>query len=498
MLRINQSAKLSRKFSSQRLSLKVAIIGSGPAGFYTADKILSLHPEASIDLFESLSFPHGLARYGVAPDHPEVKNVTHKFDTLLSDERVRWFGNVALGRDFYLEDVKRNYDAVVLAYGASQDRKLGVVGEGDLLGLWSAREFVAWYNGHPSSQKTPDLNTDTAVIVGQGNVALDIARLLLSSVDVLRKTDITLEALEAISTSKIKRVVLVGRRGPAQVAFTAKEVREMANLPNCKLVLDDDYAQQVSVFQSIVEKERAKKRILQIIEKQHAEANLEATREWHLKFLLSPSRIDSVDGSVTGIAFTKNKLEYPNLENLSSTSSSLIRAVPIEGGDYIQTGLLIKSIGYKSEQVDDSIPFDYKKGLVPNNAGRVTKAPAIPSGIAHELVGSSFTRFIPSSTENSKLYVSGWLKRGPTGVIASTMMDAHETAQSLVNDLKQGLIIPQAHSDELVHKLSLKTDPPLIAAKDWSTLDAFEKEQGALLGKDRLKLKNWQEASRVL
>ncbi|KAE8576835.1 hypothetical protein XENTR_v10004337 [Xenopus tropicalis] len=231
-------AGVQRSFSSVSPTPHICIVGSGPAGFYTAQHILRHNPQAQVDIYEKLPVPFGLVRFGVAPDHPEVKNVINTFTQTARSERCTFLGNVTVGRDVTVEELQGAYHAVVLSYGAEDKRELGIPGE-ELPGVHSARDFVGWYNGLPDNRHLhPDLSCDTAVILGQGNVALDIARILLSPVDILRKTDITQTALDALSQSRIRRVWMVGRRGPLQVAFTIKELREMINLPETRPKLD--------------------------------------------------------------------------------------------------------------------------------------------------------------------------------------------------------------------------------------------------------------------
>ncbi|OZJ02810.1 hypothetical protein BZG36_04272 [Bifiguratus adelaidae] len=341
--------------------VRLAVIGSGPAGFYTASRVLKDVEDVQVDMYEALPVPHGLVRFGVAPDHPEVK---HKFDEVATDPRFGFIGNATIGKDFTLEDLKSHYDGIVLAYGASEDRRLGIENE-DTPGVFSARAFVGWYNGLPIHRDLePDLTrTDTAVIIGQGNVALDIGRILLSPVDMLRKTDITEYALEALSKSRIKRVHIVGRRGPLQVAFTAKELREMMTLPD--VGFDTDYellSSQLAAGSDLMSRNRALKRLMGILEKGSKTPFDTASKSWSLQFLRSPTKIHSgPDGRVSGITYELNQLQGP---------PEKAKAVGTGQFEDQACGLVFRSIGYKSIALE-GLPFNQQSGTVPNEYGKV-------------------------------------------------------------------------------------------------------------------------------
>nr|XP_020858221.1 NADPH:adrenodoxin oxidoreductase, mitochondrial isoform X2 [Phascolarctos cinereus] len=400
-------------FSTLELAPHICVVGSGPAGFYTAQHLLKHHPQAQVDIYEKQLVPFGLVRFGVAPDHPEVKNVINTFTQTAYSPRCAFRGNVTVGRDVSVSELQEAYHAVVLSYGAEDHRTLGIPGE-ELPGVISARDFVGWYNGLPENRKlAPNLNCDTALILGQGNVALDVARILLTPTELLEKTDITAEALKVLKQSQVQRVWIVGRRGPLQAAFTIKELREMINLPGSQPLLDPtDFS---GLEELIKEAPRPRKRLLELLvrtalkppEAKGADRRAETPRTWGLRFLRSPQKVlASPDGGrVAGI-----RLDVMRLEG----SGENAQAVPTGAVEDVPCGLVLSSVGYKSHPIDPTVPFDPKLGIIPNSEGRVLGAPG--------------------------LYCSGWVKRGPTGVIATTMNDSFLTGQALLQDLEEGVL----------------------------------------------------------
>ncbi|XP_053552612.1 NADPH:adrenodoxin oxidoreductase, mitochondrial [Bombina bombina] len=457
------TARLCRPLSSSPHGPHICIVGSGPAGFYTAQHLLKHHPQARVDIYEKLPVPFGLVRFGVAPDHPEVKNVINTFTQTALSDRCTFLGNVMVGRDVTVEELQDAYHAVVLSYGAEDKRDLGIPGE-DLPGVYSARDFVGWYNGLPYNRHmSPDLSSDTAVILGQGNVALDIARILLSPLELLRKTDVTQVALDALTQSRIRRVWLIGRRGPQQVAFTIKELREMLHLPGTRPLLEpSDYQ---GLEDAIKDLPRPRKRLSELLLKSalgkpgEKEAALwsKAEKEWGLRFLRSPEAIlPSEDGKrAAGIRLSITRLEGTGEKAL---------AVPTGQVEEVPCGLIFSSIGYKSLPISPSVPFLTKQGIIPNSNGRVQGVPG--------------------------LYCSGWVKRGPTGVITTTMTDSFETAQAMLEDLKSGAIScsqPRPGSTTIKESLLLR-GIQLVSFSDWEKIDAIETAKGLEVGKPREKI----------
>ncbi|XP_010629047.1 NADPH:adrenodoxin oxidoreductase, mitochondrial isoform X2 [Fukomys damarensis] len=419
-----------QRFSTQTTP-QICVVGSGPAGFYTAQHLLKHHTRAQVDIYEKQLVPFGLVRFGVAPDHPEVKS-----------------------------------------YGAEDHQALGIPGE-ELPGVCSARAFVGWYNGLPENQAlAPDLSCDTAVILGQGNVALDVARILLTPPEHLEKTDITEVALGVLRQSQVKTVWIVGRRGPLQVAFTIKELREMIQLPGTRTILDP--ADFLGLQDRIKEVPRPRKRLTELLHRtateklgaEEAARQASAPRAWGLRFFRSPQQVlPSPDGQrAAGI-----RLALTRLEGVGEAT----RAVPTGETEDLLCGLVLSSVGYKSRPIDPSVPFDPKLGVIPNTEGRVVGVPG--------------------------LYCSGWVKRGPTGVIATTMTDSFLTSEVLLQDLKAGLLPfgPKPGYAAIQALLSSRGIRP-VSFSDWEKLDAEEVSRGQGARKPREKLVDSQEMLQLL
>ncbi|OLY83607.1 NADPH:adrenodoxin oxidoreductase, mitochondrial [Smittium mucronatum] len=426
----------------------VAVVGSGAAGFYTTSKLLDLRENINVDIFEIIPAPYGLVRYGVAPDHPEVKVCINKFETIGTDPRVRYFGNVGIGndKDVSVNHLRSLYDVVVLSQGTSRGRVLNIPGEEGILiagnkmqvgGIHSGRDFVNFYNGYPDSQNLFNEDflsrgtTGKALLFGVGNVSLDVARILLSDVDSLSKTDITERALEMLSTSTIDHVDIFGRRGSLQSSFTTKELRELLKLPRVKF--DFDYTEfdrelGTEYAKQLMSKSRQLKRKMDLI-KQYQSSRVASSpaerlsdaikdtkskkeKSWSLKFFTSPTSVEFNSQKTSQIIkLVKNRLD--------TDSVSSKRLVKIQGSEFFEEfDVAFKSIGYESTPIDD-VPFDSQKKIIPNVSGRV---------------------YDPSTDSILKgLYVSGWAKTGPTGVLANTMQDAYETAFAINADIQSVL-----------------------------------------------------------
>ncbi|KAH7651750.1 Biotin synthase protein [Dioscorea alata] len=353
---------IARSFSSLRSDqFNVCVVGSGPAGFYTAEKMLKGHEAAKVDIIDRLPTPFGLVRSGVAPDHPETKIVVNQFSRVAGNERCSFFGNVSLGgRGVSLSELRQLYDVVVLAYGAESDRSLGVPGE-DLGGVYSAREFVWWYNGHPDCKAMPfDLkSTDAAVVLGQGNVALDVARILLRPTAELAATDIADHALAALQESTIRKVYLIGRRGPAQAACTAKELREILGIKDLYVHIQESDLVKSQTDEMELENSRIRKRVYELFAKKaasHRSNAIMGQRELHFIFFRKPDRFLPSDSGlhVSGVRLEKTSLK----ENGESG-----RQVAVGTGQFddVKCGMVLKSIGYKSVPVD-GLPFNMHQG----------------------------------------------------------------------------------------------------------------------------------------
>ena len=433
-----------------------AIVGSGPSGFYAAEALLVALPDIVIDMFERLPTPYGLVRSGVAPDHPRLKQVTLVFDKIMRSERFNFLGNVSVGADVSLQDLQRSYDIVVLAYGASTDRKMGISGEG-LANSHSATEFVGWYNGHPDFRDcTFDLSQEVAVVVGHGNVAADVARILLQPPDDLRRTDIAAHALEALAESNIREVHLVGRRGPAQAKFTTRELRGLGLIPQCQ-ALTDSNAITLGPACELELADRSNINALQNVEffrgLRHA-AEKPTARKLIFHFCLSPERLEGEAGRVKQFVFRRNILRGNAFEQAATPTEELFG---------VDCGLVFGSIGYRGQPLE-RVPFDFRRGIVPNRKGRV------------ECDGTAV----------DGLYVTGWLKRGPTGIIGTNRADSIETVQQILEDLSSRVPRPQGGRRQLVESISCRS-VPVVGLPEWLKIDAAECAMGRQANKPREK-----------
>jgi len=453
------SGNLAAAFHGQRRGYHIAVIGSGPGAFYTSKFFLKKGGEnAKVDMFERLPTPFGLVRFGVAPDHPEVKNVINDFTAVAEDAgRFRFFGNVEVGSKVSLETLERSYDAVVLCTGAQGERKLGIPGE-DLGGVIGAPAFVKWYNGHPDHQSVVDeLPADigsSAVVVGNGNVALDVARLLVRSPEELRQTDMCDVAIDRIGSwqkAGLQTVQVLGRRGLVQAAFTNKELRELLDISSDVMPIVDP--EEVALSRNAAsEKElatnRPKKRSLEIIDKMVAnfeQRHTTSKRIVWLRFLAAPTEITaSSDGFCSGLRWSRTELQ-------GEPGKQTVRTVGAPPGSDIACGLVVRSVGFDITPMD-GIPLD-NRNRIPHANGRV------------------------QAGEGRNLYVAGWAKRGPQGVIASNIPDAQETALCLLKDLTARGAASQADTAAIDEALSSESSQ-VVSFGDWKKLQQEELSRG--------------------
>nr|CAH7749364.1 unnamed protein product [Callosobruchus chinensis] len=456
---------IKRLYSQQiHLSPKICIVGAGPAGFYAAQHLVKRIEDVCIDIYERLPVPFGLVRYGVAPDHPEVKNVINTFTKTAENPKVRFLGNIALGSDVSLDVLRKAYHIVLLSYGTEESNRLEIPGE-NLQNCICAKKIVGWYNGLPQDSKLDiDLSGENVVILGQGNVAVDVARILLTPVDELKKTDITSYAIEALQKSKVKRVYLVGRRGPLQAAFTIKELREMLRLPGCSTIWRKEDFVDVSKHTSALK--RPRKRITELMLQSVEESKAaDGQKEFQPVFFRAPSKIlGSNKVYVTTMILCKTILK-----GTSNTEQEIqkMAAVGTEAEENIECSLVVPSIGYKAVPADPDVPFDFKKGVVMNSSYKVKKG----------------------------LYVCGWLATGPRGVILNTMNGAFEAADVILKDITEGHLTnePKGGYDDV--KKGLNTQ--VVEWKDWLKIDKKEQEDGARLGKPREKITDIAEMLKI-
>ena len=438
--------------------LRVAVVGSGPAAFYSAQPLLAAG--AAVDMIERLPTPWGLVRLGVAPDHPEIKAVSRVFEKIAKSPGFRFFGNVDVGREVSPEELASLYDAVIYAVGAQTDRRMDIPGE-DLLGSWAATEFVAWYNGHPDYQEHEfDLSGERAIVVGNGNVAVDVARMLSLTREELDPTDTTNAAVEAIVGSGLKEIVMLGRRGPAQAAFTNPELKELGELAGADVVVDPADLELDPASAAALEDARGTaRRNVDLLREYAARVPEGKPRRLVLRFLTSPLAILG-DGKVEAVEVVRNTLVADERGN--------VRAVPTEQRETIPCGLVLRSVGYRGVALP-GVPFDEGRGVIPNAEGRVLGPDGEP---------------VPG------LYCAGWIKRGPSGVIGTNKKDANETAGHVLEDAEAGKL-PRGEGDleEVLRDRGL----PFVEYAGWEAIDEHERSLGEPHGKPRVKLCTWDE-----
>jgi ferredoxin--NADP+ reductase len=429
--------------------LRVAVVGSGPAGFYAAAALLASDLDVAVDMIERLPTPWGLVRLGVAPDHPNIKAVSRAFERTAKQPGFRFFGDVEVGRHVTHEELVAFYDAVIYAVGAQTDRQLGIPGE-DLPGSWPATAFVAWYNGHPDFQDLRfDLLGERAVVIGNGNVALDVARMLALTPEELAPTDTTDAAVAAINAAGVREILVVGRRGPVQAAWTPVEVGELGELAGADVVVDPADLELDEA--SAAELEAAPPTVKRNLEHLRAYAARQPAgkpRTIRLRFLRSPVAILGEE-RVEAVELVRNELRDG-------------RAVPTGDREIVPCGIVFRSVGYRGIAVP-GVLFDERTGTIPNDRGRV----------------------VPG------LYVAGWIKRGPSGVIGTNKKDAAETVEQLLADARSGALPPHG-GGTLEELLSARGAEPVVYA-GWEAIDTAERSAGKPHGRPRVKLCTWDE-----
>jgi ferredoxin--NADP+ reductase len=447
--------------------LRIAIVGSGPAGFYAAGHLLrDKERVVQVDVFDRLPTPWGLVRGGVAPDHPNIKAVSRVYEKTAQHPEFRFFGNVELGRDVTREELLERYHAVIYAVGAQIDRQMGIPGE-DLPGSRSATEFVAWYNGHPDYCELEfDLSCERAVVVGNGNVAADVARMLALTRDELVTTDVADHAIDVLAESRIKEIVVLGRRGPAQAAFTNPELLELGEMTDADVYVDERDVELDPLSSEWLEGEGSditSRKNVEILTEYSEREPEGKNKRIVLRFLVSPVEIGG-QGKVESITIRRNKLERDE--------QGVLRPKPTDETETIPVGLVFRSIGYKAIPLE-GVPFDERRAVVPNEAGRVLGDDGKPR---------------PGE------YVVGWIKRGPTGIIGTNKRDAQETVNTLLEDLEEGrLPQPQAPDRGELEELLRERKPDLVTYAGWEAIDRAEREAGEPHGRPRVKYTTFEE-----
>jgi ferredoxin/flavodoxin---NADP+ reductase len=446
---------------------RVAIVGAGPAGTFAADRLLRRLGAVEIDLFERLPTPWGLLRGGVAPDHQEIKRLDDTFDRQTFGRGCRFLGNVEVGVDLSHSELMEHYSAVIYATGAQTDKSLGIPGE-DLPGSWAATEFVAWYNGHPDYRDLEfDLSSKRAVVIGNGNVAADVTRMLTLDPGELERTDVADHALAALRESNIEEVVVLGRRGPAQAAFTSAELRELGRLEGVELRVDPEEVELDPLSRSWLEEEgtfTARKNVELLQGFAAGKPQAGARRRIVLRFLRSPGEIRG-EGKVESISVSRNELVR--------TDEGAIRPRPVQGGpEEIDCGLVLRSVGYRAVPLPE-VPFDERSYVLPNERGRVLGPDGEP---------------LPG------VYAVGWIKRGPTGILGTNKRDAEETVSCLAEDFAAGALTTPPNPDPAhLDALLGRRKPDLVTIEGWRAIEAQEIGRGRDERRPRVKLASRDE-----
>jgi ferredoxin--NADP+ reductase len=452
--------------------VRIAIVGAGPSGFYAAEHILKdAETHAQVDLFDRLPTPFGLVRGGVAPDHPKIKSVIRVYEKTAAREGFRFFGNVKVGHDVEVADLERRYHAIVYTVGCETDRQLGIPGE-ELPGSHAATSFVGWYNAHPDyAGEEFDLSSERAVVIGNGNVAMDVARMLALTDAELRQTDTADHAIEALDRSGIREIVVLGRRGPAQAAFTNPEIRELGEMDDADVVVDPAEVELDEASAAYLESEEADKT---------TRVNVEILREFSqrqpagkrkrilLRFLASPLEIQG-DGKVEKIVIGRNELVE---------EGGTLRARDSGEREELECGLVLRSVGYTGIPIE-GVPFDERRGLILNEGGRVLDSHDSGHKIGH--------------------YTAGWIKRGPSGVIGTNKKDSQETVNHLLADVAaQKLLDPEQPDPSAVEELLTERGVRFVSFEDWQAIDQAEVGRGEPHGRPRVKFVRVEEMLETL
>lgn len=462
---------LEQQIGTATQPLRVAIIGAGPAGFYAAESLFK-HTELNcqIDMFNRFPTPFGLVREGVAPDHQTIKSVTRIYDKIAENPKFRYFGNVTFGSDILLEDLQKYYDQIIFAFGAQSDRRMGIPGE-DLLGSYPATIFVGWYNGHPDYWNLDfDLSCERVAVVGNGNVAMDVARILVTNPDELATTDICDYSLERLRQSKIKEVIMLGRRGPVQAAFTNPELKEFGELAGVDVIVHPADLELDETSQAALASDKNATRNVETLKKYLNREQTPEHRKIDMRFLVSPVEILGEDGKVKAVRLEKNRLV--------AQADGSVKAVGTGEYELIEVGMVFRSVGYKGVAVP-GLPFDGKNSTIPNKAGRVYDPQT------DQLVAGS--------------YVVGWAKRGPSGIIGTNKPDSAATVASMVGDLLTLTPIPDENRDpELIVELLKVRKPDYITYAHWQLINRAEVERGVAQGRPRVKFTSVPEMLEAL
>jgi len=444
--------------------LRVAIIGAGPSGFYAAEHILKHESIALVDMFDRLPTPFGLVRGGVAPDHPKIKSVIRVYEKTAARDGFRFFGNVKVGTDISIGELEERYHAIVYTVGCETDKRLGIPGE-DLPGSHAATAFVGWYNAHPDyADEEFDLSGDRAVVIGNGNVAMDVARMLALTPDELRQTDTADHAINKLAESNIQEIVVLGRRGPAQAAFTNPEIKELGEMVDADVIVDPGDVELDAASEAFIETADKTSRVNVDILRDFSQRAPEGKhKRIVLRFLASPVEIQG-DGKVEKMIIGRNELVE---------EGGALRAKDSGEREEIECGLVLRSVGYRGVPIE-GVPFDDRSGLILNEGGRVLDSHDGGHKTGH--------------------YAAGWIKRGPSGVIGTNKKDANETVAHLLKDLESGALLDPAHPEATaVDELLEEKDLRFVSFEDWQLIDEAEVTAGEPHGRPRVKFVRIEE-----
>ncbi len=464
----------TERLGTEARPLRVAVVGAGPTGYYAADHLLRQEGVViEVDMFDRLPTPYGLVRAGVAPDHQKIKAVTAAFDKVAAHPRFRFFGCVELGKEVSVPDLRRHYHQILYTTGAQTDRRMGIAGE-DLRGSHPATEFVAWYNGHPDYRDCRfDLSQERAAVIGVGNVAIDVARILCRTRDELMKTDIASYALEALTTSKIREVYLIGRRGPAQAAFTNPEIKELGELADADVTVIPEEVALDPLSRAALDKteDRATAKKVEILQSYAQRPAAGKRRRLVLRFLMSPVElIDDGRGGVGAIRLVRNQLYATPTGALQAKATDQFETLPV--------GLVFRSVGYRGVPLP-GVPFNESWGVILNEKGRVLDADT-----KQPVVGE---------------YTAGWIKRGPSGVIGTNKPDAVETVACMMEDLANGATLePSEPGGAAADRMIRERQPRCFSYEDWLKLNEMELSRGRAAGRPRLKFTSVEEMHTAL
>lgn len=457
------------KLGTPENPLQVAIVGSGPSGFYATEALIRSDVSVAINMFERLPNPYGLVRSGVAPDHPKLKQAIQVYAKIAESPAFNFMGNVSVGKDITVDELTGTHHAVIFTCGAETDRKLGIPGEA-LTGSYTATEFVGWYNGHPDYREREfDLSHETAVIIGQGNVAADVSRILAKTVAELQHTDIAQHALDVLAGSKIREIYVIGRRGPAQAKFTSKELKEFGELQDCNPVIDpEELCLNPESEAELMEKSNAGSKKIYDLFQQYAALPKDPAKgkNCHFTFLKSPVEICG-EGSVEKIVLERNRLSGEPFQQSARSSGEKFE---------LETGIVFRSIGYRGVAMP-GVPFDERSGVLPNEAGRIV---------------DSEGQIIP------QLYCAGWIKRGPTGIIGTNRADSVATVESLLEDLDSLTSSEEKRGAAGIYPLLEERNVRYLSFADWKRIDQSEIERGESKGKPREKYTRIEEMLALL